>query len=81
MFDKLTALGYGIVVFAVIIGVGSIVLTNFGNATGGTSNTTVQYLLTQLGTSGLASWTPAVIAVSVGLMFLGAFMVGKGGRR
>jgi hypothetical protein len=82
MFDKLTALGYGIVVFAIIIGVGSIVLTNFGNATGGTSNTTVQYLLTQLGTTGLAGWTPAVIAVSVGLLFLGAFMIGKGpGRR
>jgi len=81
MFDRLTALGYGVVVFAIIIGVGSIVLTNFGNAVGGTSNTTVQYLLTQLGTSGLAGWTPAVIAVAVGLLFLGAFMVGKGGRR
>ena len=82
MFDKLTALGYGIVVFAIIIGVGSIVLTNFGNATGGTANTTVQYLLTQLGTTGLAGWTPAVIAVSVGLLFLGAFMIGKApGRR
>lgn len=81
MFDRLTAVGYGIVVFAIIIGVGSIVLTNFGNAVGGTSNTTVQYLLTQLGTSGLAGWAPAVIAVSIGLLFLGAFMVGKGGRR
>ena len=81
MFDRLTALGYGIVVFAIIIGVGSIVLTNFGNSVGGTGNTTVQYLLTQLGTTGLAGWAPAVIAVSVGLLFLGAFMVGKGGRR
>jgi hypothetical protein len=77
MFDQLTALGYGIVVFAIIIGVGSIVLTRFGDAAGGTANTTASYLLTQLGSSGLAGWTPAVIAISIGLLFLGAFMVGK----
>lgn len=83
MFDQLTALGYGIVVFAIIIGVGSIVLSNFGNSVGGTANTTTQYMLTQLGSTsgGLASWTPAIIALSVGLLFLGAFLVGKGGRR
>jgi len=55
-------------------------LANFGEATGGTSNTTVQYLLTQLGTTGLAGWTPAIIAFSVGMLFLGAFFVGKGRR-
>jgi hypothetical protein len=81
MFNELTALGYGLVVFAIIIGVGSIVLTNFGNATGGTANTTTQYLLTQLGTSGLAGWTPAIIAISVGILFLGAFMIGGKGRK
>ena len=82
MFDQLTALGYGIVVFAIIIGVGSVVLYNFGNATGGTANTNVQYLLGQLGQSGLAGWAPAVIAISVGLLFLGAFLVkGTGGGR
>jgi len=80
MFNDLTALGYGLVVFAIIIGVGSVVLYNFGNATGGTANTNVQYLLGQLGSSGLAGWTPAIIAISVGLLFLGAFMV-KGARR
>jgi hypothetical protein len=105
MFDQLTALGYGIVVFAIIIGVGSIVLTNFGSATAGcstsfpwnatlekcqnstgsvlgesTSLTNAKYLTTQLGTSGLAGWTPAVVAISIGLLFLGAFMVGKGGK-
>ena len=74
MFNDLTGLGYGLVVFAVIIGVGSVVLTNFGNATGGTANTNVQYLNTQLGQSGLAGWTPAIIAISVGLLFLGAFL-------
>jgi len=83
MFEQLTALGYGIIVFAILLGVGSIVLNAFGNATGGTANTTVQYLLTQLGSTGggLASWTPAIIAIAVGLLFLGAFMVGKGGSR
>jgi hypothetical protein len=80
MFNDLTALGYGLVVFAIIIGVGSVVLYNFGNATGGTANVTTTYLLGQLGQSGLAGWTPAIIAISVGLLFLGAFMV-KGGRR
>jgi predicted anti-sigma-YlaC factor YlaD len=78
MFDKLSALGYGIVAFAIIIGVGSVVLANFGEAVGGTANVTTQYLLTQLGTSGLAGWTPAIIALSVGMLFLGAFFINKG---
>lgn len=78
MFDNLSNLGYGLVTFAIIIGVGSVILYNFGNATGGTANTTVTYLLGQLGTSGLAGWTPAIIAFSVGMLFLGAFFVGKG---
>jgi len=81
MFNELTALGYGLVVFSIIIGVGSVVLFNFGNATGGTANTNVQYLLGQLGQSGLAGWTPAIIAIAVGLLFLGAFMVKGGARR
>lgn len=80
MFADLTSLGYGLVVFSIIIGVGSVVLFNFGNAVGGTANTNTQYLLTQLGQSGLAGWTPAIIAIAVGIMFLGAFMV-KGGRK
>lgn len=78
MFDNLSGLGYGLVTFAIIIGVGSIILYNFGNATGGVANTTTQYLLGQLGTSGLAGWTPAIIAFSVGMLFLGAFFVKKG---
>lgn len=80
MFGDLQALGLGIIVFAIIIGVGSVVLFNFGNATGGTANTNVQYLLGQLGQSGLAGWTPAIIAISVGLLFLGAFLF-RGGKR
>jgi len=37
-------------------------------------------LLGQLGQSGLAGWTPAIIAISVGILFLGAFMVQGTGR-
>jgi hypothetical protein len=102
MFNDLTNLGYGLVVFAIIIGVGSIVLYNFGgsvgcldtafptwngsatqcqNSTGGQqapnspAYTNTDYLLGQLGSGGLAGWTPAIIAISVGILFLGAFMI------
>ena len=74
MFNNLTALALGIVVFAIVIGVGVVVLSKFGDAVGGSANTTVQSLITQLGTSGLAGWTAAIIALAVGLMFIGALM-------
>lgn len=107
MFKDLTGLGYGLVVFAIIIGVGTVVLVNFGNSSAcnslytynstanncyltsnssvttavTTAKTNTAYLTTQLGSSGLAGWTPAIIAISVGIMFLGAFMVkGSKGR-
>ena len=79
MFNDLTALGLGIVIFAVVIGVGSVILTKFGNSVGGTANTTTDYLNTQLGTSGLAGWAPAIIALAVGLLFIGALMMRKKG--
>jgi len=80
MFDNLSALGYGLVTFAVIIGVGTVILTKFGDSVGGTANTTVTYLNTQLGSTGLAGWAPAIIAFAVGMLFLGVFM-NKGGRK
>ena len=80
MINNIVALGYGLVVFAIMIGVGSVVLFNFGNATGGIANSNVQYVLTQLGSAGLAGWVPAIIAVSVGVLFLGMFMVGQQGK-
>ena len=80
MFDNLSALGYGLVTFAVIIGVGTVILTKFGDSVGGTANTTVTYLNTQLGQTGLAGWAPAIIVFTVGMLFLGVFM-NKGGRR
>ena len=78
MIDNVVSLGYGIVVLGILIGVGSIVLYNFGNNAGGTANANVQAVLTQLGTTGLTGWLPAIIAISVGLLFLGFFAVGKG---
>lgn len=81
MFNNLTGLGWGVVTFAITIGIGTVVLTKFGNAVGGTANTTVDYLNTQLGTSGLAGWAPAIIAFAVGMLFLGAFLINKGSNR
>ena len=118
MFDALTGLGWGVVTFAITIGIGTIVLSKFGGAlatcadVGGTGYTyegnitlepanaelcindtssdvgsytptaygwtTTNYLYGQLGTSGLAGWTPAIIAFTVGMLFLGGFLVNKG---
>lgn len=72
MFDNLSGLALGLVIFAIMIGVGVVVLAKFGDAVGGDANTTVQYLITQMGTSGLAGWAPAIIALAVGLLFIGA---------
>jgi|TARA_R100000750_G_scaffold54084_1_gene39684 hypothetical protein len=109
MFNALTNLGWGVVTFAITIGVGTVVLTKFNGAVGcktgylynessgsavchqstnssntsGLTNagTTGNYLNTQLGTTGLSGWTPAIIAFAVGMLFLGGFLVGKGGSR
>ena len=78
MFNNLTALGYGIVAFAIVLGVGTVVLQKFGDSVGGSANVTTTYLQGQLGSSGLAGWTPAIIALVVGLLFLGAFISKKG---
>jgi len=112
MFDKLTALGYGIVVFAIVIGMGIVLLLNFAQTTAGCSTTTATAanglynwnstsqtcmntsgssqtnptattnllsMSTYLGTGsgGLASWTTTIIALAVGLLFLGAFFIKK----
>jgi uncharacterized protein (DUF697 family) len=99
MFDNLSGLALGIVIFAIMIGVGVVVLTKFGdtmatcaadytydaatqkclNATDedptdptNTEWVTTNYLNTQLGSTGLAGWAPAIIALAVGLLFIGA---------
>ena len=116
MFDNLSSLGYGLVTFAIIIGVGVVIVQKFGTSvsdcatgyvyntngtdtftdnacclTGGTdcssagnytdpsaATTNLLYLNTQLGQSGLAGWTPAIIALSVGMLFLGVFLTRSG---
>lgn len=78
MFNNLQALGLGLVGFALIIGIGVVVLNEFGDSVGGQANTTVQYLITELGSDGLAGWTPAIVALSVGMLFLGALFIGFG---
>jgi len=108
LFENLSGLGYGLVTFAIMVGVGIVVLVSFSgsvaicsgtgspvwntsisscqNSTGATSTpsnaaySSVSGMATYLGTSsgGLASWTPTIIALAIGLLFLGAFMVGKG---
>ena len=75
MIDNLINVGYGIVVLGILIGVGSVVLFEFGDAVGGKANTNTDYVLTQIGSTGLAGWVPAIIAISIGLVFLGAFMI------
>lgn len=119
MFNQLVALGWGLVTFAIVIGIGTVVLEKFGGAvancptgysyqTNGTATyttglccldtgttcstagnytapatatTSAHYLEGQLGSSsGLASWVPAIIALAVGLLFLGSFMVKKGNK-
>jgi len=101
MMNALIALGLGIIIFALIIGVGVVVLTNFGNAIAScasgytfntstrvctnntaptTDNTTAGGATTTTGTlsgylqTNLTSWVPAIIALGVGLLFIGALM-------
>ena len=74
MFNILTGLAMGIVIFAITIGVGVVVLQKFGGSVGGTANTTVVALQGELGTGGLAGWTAAIVALAVGLLFIGALM-------
>jgi hypothetical protein len=84
MIEQLTGLGYGIVTFAIVIGVGIIVLYKFGTSLGaGPANDSVTYLGNQLGsgTGGLATWTPAIIAAVVGFLFLAMFMGGTKRRK
>lgn len=80
MFDNLAGLAWGIVIFAVAIVIGSVVLTQFGNAVGGTANTTAVYLTTQLGSGsgGLASYAPLIIISVIGFAILGLFFYNKG---
>ena len=73
----LVGVAYGIIAIAVIAGIGLVVLNNLGNAVGGSANTSIQYAMTQLGSSGLLAWLPAIIALVIGVFFLTYFMGGR----
>jgi len=120
MFNNLQNLGWGLVGFALIIGMGSVLLHRFGGAVAdcashfpanatclvsswnntlnecacyngtkqlswgdptSTGWVSTDYLITELGSSGLAGWTPAIVAISVGMLIFGAFLVGGGAGR
>ena len=80
MDSNINGLAWSIVTFGLLVGIGIVVLSKFGETTGGTANTSVQYVITQLGSSGLAGWIPAIIALAIGLYFLYSFW-GKGTRK
>jgi len=80
MFDQLGGLAIGVVVFALVVVVGAVVLTNLQTSVG--SNTTAGqnagYALTQLGSTGLLGWLPAIIAIAIGALVIGYFISGFG---
>lgn len=73
MVSQLSAIAFGIVGLVIIVGIGLVVLGKLGDSVGGTANTSIQYGMTQLGSTGLLSWLPAVIALLVGVFFLAYF--------
>lgn len=71
--EQLTAIGWGLTMFAIIVGIGLVVLAKLGDTVGGTANTTIQYVMTQLGSTGLAGWIPVVIVVLIAGLVLALF--------
>ena len=101
MMNALIALGLGIVVFALVVGVGVVVLTKFGTTVAQCTNSSFTYIeanqtcsngtnsydaapansawtanktLSGYLSSNLVTWIPAVIALGVGLLFIGSLM-------
>ena len=71
----LSGVAYAIVSLVMIVGIGITVLSKLGDSVGtGSANTSINYGITQLGSSGLLSWLPAIIALVIGLFFLASFM-------
>lgn len=73
-------LAYGLGGFVLITGVVILVLGKFGANSDATTNTALQYGITQLGSSGLLSWMGAIIAIVIGVFFLQYFMGRKAGK-
>lgn len=70
----LSGVAYAIVALVMIVGIGLVVLNKLGDSVGGAANTSIQYGMTQLGSTGLLGWLPAIIALVIGLFFLASFM-------
>jgi hypothetical protein len=72
--EQLTAIGWGLTMFAIIIGIGLVVLSKLSDTVGaGSANTTIQYVITQMGSTGLAGWIPVVIVVLIAGLVLALF--------
>lgn len=76
MVGQLQGIAFGIVGLVILVGIGIVVLDKLGNSVGGSANTSIQYGVTQIGSTGLLSWLPAIIALLVGVFFL-AYFAGK----
>jgi flagellar biosynthesis protein FliQ len=71
----LSGVAYAVVALVMIVGIGITVLSKLADSVGtGAANTSINYGITQLGSSGLLSWLPAIIALVIGLFFLASFM-------
>jgi len=54
--------------------------SGYGGFAINSAGTSINYAITQLGSTGLLSWLPAIIALLVGIFFLMYFMGGKKNR-
>jgi hypothetical protein len=79
--EWLVGLGYGLGTFFLVVGVVILVLGKFSTNSGdANTSAALQYGISQLGADGLLGWTPAIIAIVIGVFFLSYFM-GGGGRK
>jgi len=77
--NLLTTIGWGLVMFGLIIGLGVTVLSKFADVSGsGEANTTITYVIGQMGSSGLAGWIPLIIVVLIAGLIFAYFGMGKG---
>ena len=77
--EQLTAIGWGLVTFGIILGLGLVVLQKFSDVAGaGTANTTIQYIITQMGSTGLAGYIPLIIIITIAGLIFAYFGKGKG---
>jgi len=72
-FNVLATAAIALVIFGVVVVVGTVITQTLGNNIGGTANTTAQYIATAFGSTGggLASWTIIIVTVIVGSILIG----------